>query len=364
MLLTPQQTSSSRSTCKRRIFREGRTPDAARPAPFAAQPARPTPMASSAAWTGVRESALRRGARRPDRGRRRRHLVAGQRAGRARSSACRPRDLGRPLQDLELSYRPVELRTHIEPAHAERRAVRDARTSSAAGRRRARVPRDPGHPARWTPATGCSASRVTFLDVTVQRQLQSELERLQPRARDRLRGAAVHQRGAGDHQRGAAVHHRGAGDHQRGAAVHQRRAGDHERGAPVHQRGAADDQRRAAPAHARARSGQHVPGVHPHQHGLRGRGRRSLAGGPGLERKAPELWGLRADEAEGENLLGLDIGLPLEKLSGALRDVLNDGESRVELRVDATNRRGHPIDCRIVALPLSVDGQDVSAPSC
>jgi two-component system, chemotaxis family, CheB/CheR fusion protein len=73
-----------------------------------------------------------------------------------------------------------------------------------------------------------------------------------------------------------------------------------------------------------------------------------------------ELWGLRSDEAEGENLLSLDVGLPVEKLSGALRDVLNNGESRVELRVEATNRRGRPIDCRIVALPLSVDGQGVS----
>jgi two-component system CheB/CheR fusion protein len=72
-----------------------------------------------------------------------------------------------------------------------------------------------------------------------------------------------------------------------------------------------------------------------------------------------ELWGLRSDEAEGESLLGLDLGLPVEKLSGALRAVLN-GESRVELRVDATNRRGRPIDCRIVALPLSIDGGDVS----
>src|SRR2546425_11475582 len=34
------------------------------------------------------------------------------------------RDLGRPLQDLELSYRPVELRSCIEQAYAERRPVR------------------------------------------------------------------------------------------------------------------------------------------------------------------------------------------------------------------------------------------------
>src|SRR4051812_16632496 len=34
-----------------------------------------------------------------------------------------PNDIGRPLQDLEISYRPVELRSLIEQAYAERRTV-------------------------------------------------------------------------------------------------------------------------------------------------------------------------------------------------------------------------------------------------
>jgi two-component system CheB/CheR fusion protein len=34
-----------------------------------------------------------------------------------------PKDIGRPLQDLEISYRPLELRSLIEQAYAERRAV-------------------------------------------------------------------------------------------------------------------------------------------------------------------------------------------------------------------------------------------------
>ena len=34
-----------------------------------------------------------------------------------------PKDIGRPLQDLELSYRPVELRSLIEQAYAERRSI-------------------------------------------------------------------------------------------------------------------------------------------------------------------------------------------------------------------------------------------------
>src|SRR5207248_5178617 len=34
-----------------------------------------------------------------------------------------PKDIGRPLQDLEISYRPAELRSLIEQAYAERRAA-------------------------------------------------------------------------------------------------------------------------------------------------------------------------------------------------------------------------------------------------
>ena len=38
----------------------------------------------------------------------------------------RAQEVGRPLQDLELSYRPVELRSRIEQAYAERRADQPA----------------------------------------------------------------------------------------------------------------------------------------------------------------------------------------------------------------------------------------------
>jgi two-component system CheB/CheR fusion protein len=69
---------------------------------------------------------------------------------------------------------------------------------------------------------------------------------------------------------------------------------------------------------------------------------------------------LRADEVEGQNLLNLDLGLPLADLREPLREVLRNGKDRTELVLDATNRRGRPIQCRIVAMPLSVDGGDVS----
>jgi two-component system CheB/CheR fusion protein len=77
--------------------------------------------------------------------------------------------------------------------------------------------------------------------------------------------------------------------------------------------------------------------------------------------QARELWGLSPDEAEDQHLLTLDFGLPVEKLRQPLRSMLTDGSSREELVLDATNRGGRQFQCRVTILPLhaAADG-DVS----
>jgi two-component system CheB/CheR fusion protein len=60
-----------------------------------------------------------------------------------------------------------------------------------------------------------------------------------------------------------------------------------------------------------------------------------------------ELWGLRADEVIGTNVLSLDIGLPVERLAGPLRSSLNGAKSFQTLLLDAHNRRGQPFRCRV-----------------
>ena len=72
-----------------------------------------------------------------------------------------------------------------------------------------------------------------------------------------------------------------------------------------------------------------------------------------------ELWGLNADEVEDQHLLSLDIGLPVEKLGSALKAVLGGTADRQELVLNATNRRGRPFQCQVSVLPLgpsTVDG--------
>jgi two-component system CheB/CheR fusion protein len=74
--------------------------------------------------------------------------------------------------------------------------------------------------------------------------------------------------------------------------------------------------------------------------------------------QAYELWGLTAEEVEDHNLLALDFGLPVEKLKPLLRETLNGGDGRAELMIEAVNRRGKTFDCRVTALPTGNDGED------
>src|SRR4051794_35592270 len=69
-------------------------------------------------------------------------------------------------------------------------------------------------------------------------------------------------------------------------------------------------------------------------------------------RRAEDLWGLRADEAFENHFLSLDIGLPSEQLAPALRAVLSGSSDRETRELRAVNRRGRAIFCAATVLPL------------
>jgi two-component system CheB/CheR fusion protein len=72
--------------------------------------------------------------------------------------------------------------------------------------------------------------------------------------------------------------------------------------------------------------------------------------------QAHELWGLRADETVGQHLLNLDSGLPTHELHPWLRSVINGQESGViGQRVEAVNRRGRAVALRVSITALQAD---------
>ena len=66
-----------------------------------------------------------------------------------------------------------------------------------------------------------------------------------------------------------------------------------------------------------------------------------------------ELWGVRTDEAVGQFLLNIDIGLPVDELRPTLRQVLAEDSSDQPVQmVRAINRRGRTIDVQVTVSPL------------
>jgi two-component system CheB/CheR fusion protein len=69
-------------------------------------------------------------------------------------------------------------------------------------------------------------------------------------------------------------------------------------------------------------------------------------------RRAADLWGLRDDEAEGEHLLNLDIGIPVQRLRDPIRQTLA-GSPVDDLELDGHDRRGKPVRVRIAFASLA-----------
>jgi two-component system, chemotaxis family, CheB/CheR fusion protein len=76
--------------------------------------------------------------------------------------------------------------------------------------------------------------------------------------------------------------------------------------------------------------------------------------------ESADLWGVRADEAQGRHLLSLDLGLPLDGVRGPLRRVLAGSQDRADIELDALNRRGRHIRARVTCLALTGMGGGVT----
>ena len=74
-------------------------------------------------------------------------------------------------------------------------------------------------------------------------------------------------------------------------------------------------------------------------------------------KKAEDLWGLRADEVQGHLFFDLDIGLPLNDLLTRIRAWQTQTDDEHEIVLDAINRRGRSIRCRVLCTPLIIGNQ-------
>lgn len=68
-----------------------------------------------------------------------------------------------------------------------------------------------------------------------------------------------------------------------------------------------------------------------------------------------DMWGLRQEEVINKSWFSLDIGLPVEQLRVPIRDIVSSKKKFQEVLINGTNRRGKKIRCYIAFSPLFGD---------
>ena len=261
------------------------------------------------------------------------------------------RDLGRPFQDLELSYRPVELRSAIEQALADRRPqwLREVHWS--------RGDRSLWFDVQVVPLADLDGGQlgvsVVFSDVSRHRQLQDELEHA-----NRQVEAAYEELQSTNEELETTNEELQSTVEELETTNEELQSTNEELETMNEELQSMNDELQSTNEELRTRTGE-VDRLNEFMEAIF----TSLRAGVAVvdrdlrvqvwNKRAEDLWGVRRDEAVGDHLLNLDIGLPVDQLRPTLRRLLAGPPDRHdELVLDAVNRRGRPIRMLVTTTPL------------
>jgi two-component system CheB/CheR fusion protein len=266
-------------------------------------------------------------------------------------------DLGRPFQDLQLSYRPIELRSVLEQARADRRMVtlKDIEWRSALG------------DVRWfdlqvavlfEAATMIGAS-VSFLDVTAFKRLQRELEQANQEletAYEELQSTNEELETTNEELQ-STVEELETTNEELQSTNEELETMNEELQSTNEELQTINDELRERGDELNTTNAFLDSVLTSLQRGVAvvDTELRLL----GWNRQAEELWGVRADEVAGRHLLNLDIGLPLDQVRPLIRASLSREDGQRRIVVPAVNRRGRRIECAVSCSPLLGADQDV-----
>jgi two-component system CheB/CheR fusion protein len=263
----------------------------------------------------------------------------------------RSRDVGRPFQDLEVSYRPIELRSVIEHVSSDQRPVEltDVVWHRAPGT-------EPSvYDVSVVPLYRNSDEQVgvgiSFQDVTRYRRLRDDLERSNhdlERAYEELQSLNEELETTNEELQST--------NEELETTNEELQSTNEELETMNEELQSTNDELQSTNDVLRLRSGE-LDDVN----GFLGSVLRSLGNAvvvvsselrvrvwsPG----AAEMWGVRADEAEGMFLTDLDIGLPVRDITPLLQQTLGGKPGRTE--VDGMNRRGRPVRMEVQARLLA-----------
>ena len=266
------------------------------------------------------------------------------------------RDIGRPIQDLELSYRPIELRVHLDEALNERRQVwlRDvtwARGSSGP---------DMSLDIQVLPLLDTSGdvigSTVIFNDVTQYRRLQRELEytnRQLETAYEELQSTNEELETTNEELQSTVE--------ELETTNEELQSTNEELETMNEELQSMNDELQMTNDTLRERQDE-VERLNRFMGAVLGGMSSGIAV---LDRdmkvlawnsRSEDLWGVRADEVLGDYLFNLDIGLPVEDLRQPLRRQLTESlEEAQSLELDAVDRRGHSVRVQVTITLIRED---------
>ncbi|MER6689609.1 CheR family methyltransferase [Streptomyces minutiscleroticus] len=231
-------------------------------------------------------------------------------------------DVGRPIQDLEISYRPVELRSLIEQATHERRTLRvnGAERRTGDDVQYFDISVQPLIGADSLPA----ATAVTFVDVTVATRLKAEVKRV----REDLETAYEELQSTNEELE---------------TTNEELQSGNEELETMNEEMRIRTDELDEARAFLEAVLTSIAAGVVVLDKDLRVRS---------WNKGAADLWGLRPEEVLDRPFFDLEFGLPTRELRGTVQRCLDDGRRAEPALVPAVNRLGRRIGCSVLCSPF------------
>jgi two-component system, chemotaxis family, CheB/CheR fusion protein len=264
------------------------------------------------------------------------------------------RDIGRPLQDLEISYRPFELRSSLDQAYAERRSIsqKGGRWTSPTGQAHILdllvVPLPDG-------SGGHLGASISFTDVTQQHRLQEEVQRTTQELE-----TALEELQSTNEELETTNEELQSTVEELETTNEELQSTNEELETMNEELQSTNEELQTINDDSRDRSSQ-LTEVNAFLESILGSLRSAVVM---LDRdlyihkwspRAEDLWGLRAEEVLRKNFLNLDSGLPVEQLRPMIRSCLNNESTHLEVALDAMNRRGKPIRLKVTCTPMVGD---------
>jgi two-component system CheB/CheR fusion protein len=261
-------------------------------------------------------------------------------------------DVGKRLQDLEMSFRPIELRSPIQDATASRRTV---------ARRDIAWPTDSGE-ARYVdlevmPLIDASGEtlgvQISFSDVSRYHRLQEELER----SKNELE-TAYEELQSSNEELETTNEELQSTNEELETTNEELQSTNEELETMNEELQSTNEELETTNTELRMRSDELNTANAFLASILTGLEVAVIVVDPKLQvlawnHRAEDLWGLRANEVQGRHFMNLDIGLPVEQLLQPVRSVLTGETERAELTLECRNRRGKSVRCPIRCTPLA-----------